>query len=262
MPLCLLAAGLLIADVITVASGGVSFLRGGIGWWLWLALVVVALALYFRVGTLKMPATTLQLPVRGRWVAVNSPASRVPSHGLHAYGQTYAIDLVYDPGDGSRPGFAWRPLMRRPQEFPGFGQPVWAPIDGRIVRVHTRARDHGSRTSPLALLYLVIEGLREFRGPTGLLGNHVVIEADRGVYVVLAHLQRESVQLRPGDRVHAGAPLGRCGNSGNSTEPHVHVQVMDYSNPLFAAGMPMRFDSDRSPQGLPASGAIAAGPES
>lgn len=258
MPLCMLAAGLLIADLLTVALGGVSFLRGGISWWLWLALVVVALALYFRLGTLRVPATSLDLPVQGRWVALNSPASRVPSHGLHAYGQTYAIDLVYDPADGSRPGFAWRPLTRPARDFPGFGRRVSAPVSGRVVRVHRNARDHRSRTSPLALLYLLIEGVREFRGPAGLLGNYVVIDRGDGVYAVLAHLQRGSVQVRPGEKVRAGDLLARCGNSGNSTEPHLHLQVMDCPLPLFAAGMPLRFASDRTSAGVPATGQALA----
>ena len=42
-------------------------------------------------------------PVTGRWLAVNSPATRVPSHSLHSLGQTFAIDLVYEPKQGARP---------------------------------------------------------------------------------------------------------------------------------------------------------------
>lgn len=45
--------------------------------------------------------------------------------------------------------------------------------------------------------------------------------------MLLAHLRRGSVCVRPGDTVNAGQQIGECGNSGNSTQPHVHVQVID-----------------------------------
>jgi hypothetical protein len=44
--------------------------------------------------------------VAGRWLALNGPAGKVPSHGPHAYGQTYAIDLVHEPVDGPVPSSA------------------------------------------------------------------------------------------------------------------------------------------------------------
>lgn len=59
---------------------------------------------------------------------------------------------------------------------------------------------------------------------------------------MLAHLRRGTVQVRRGERVRVGDEIAACGNSGNSTEPHVHVQLMDHPEPLFAAGVPVRFD--------------------
>jgi hypothetical protein len=58
--------------------------------------------------------------VTGRWLSVNSPADKVPSHGLRAYGQTYAIDLVHEPKEGSRPAFGTGPAFRPPEDFPAF----------------------------------------------------------------------------------------------------------------------------------------------
>ena len=126
-----------------------------------------------------------------------------------------------------------------------------------MVRAHDAERDHWSRTSPPALLYLVLEGMvRELLGPGRILGNHVVLDLGDGVHAVLAHLRRGSVRVRPGDRVAAaGQPLAACGNSGNSSEPHLHFQLMDHPSVLLAAGLPMAFDhfqiagADRS--GLP-----------
>jgi Peptidase family M23 len=246
MPLIYLALAAIAVDVVLV----------DLPRWPVLALLVVAFAIYLRVGTVRRSPVTVAPPVAGRWLAFNSPASRVPSHHLHAYAQTYAIDLVPDPDDGRRPGLAWWPLARRPADFPGFGQPVLAPADATVARVHDAERDHWSRTSPVAMLYLVLEGMvRELLGPGRILGNHVVLDLGGGVYAALAHLRRGSVRVRPGDRVAAGQPLATCGNSGNSSEPHLHFQLMDHPSVLLAAGLPMAFDhfeaagTDRS--GLP-----------
>lgn len=237
IPLCAAGVVLLIAGVIV----------GSWFAWLGLGLFVAGMAAYFRVGTVRCEPIEVDAPVTGRWIAANSPASRVPSHGLHAYGQTYAIDLVHDPADGSRPRFGWWPPARRPQDFPGFGAPVLAPAAGRVVRTHGRERDHYSRTSPLGIAYLLIESIREVTGSSRILGNHVVLDLGGGVYALLAHLQRHSIQVRTGDRVEPGQPLAACGNSGNSTEPHVHFQLMDRPNVLIAAGLPVRFTGATMP---------------
>jgi hypothetical protein len=220
------------------------------GWWRWgsVGLFAVGLALYVRIGTPRGTPVDLTSPVQGRWVAFNSPGEKVPSHGVHAWSQTYAVDLVYDPGDGSRPVTAWWPLARRPEEFPGFGRPVFAPMPGVVVRALGGMRDHWSRTSSPALLYFLVEGVRELLGPPGVFGNHVVIKTDEGAYVLLAHLRRRSIRVAPGDRVRRGTVVAACGNSGNSTEPHLHMQAMDRPNVWVAAGRPLLLDGSALPR--------------
>ena len=122
-----------------------------------------------------------------------------------------------------------------------------------MVRAHDAERDHWSRTSPPALLYLVAEGtVRELLGPGRILGNHLVLDLGDGVYAALAHLRRGSLRVRPGDRVAAGQQLAACGNSGNSTEPHLHFQLMDHPSVLLAAGLPLRFGQAGLPGNLEA----------
>lgn len=230
----------------------------------WLAAVSL-IVLLVRAGTLHRDPVDLQAPVRGRWQAYNSPSSRVPSHGVQSYGQAYAIDLVAEPAESNRPGFGWWPPARRPGDYPGFGQTIFAPCDGTIVRLHDRERDHYSRTSPLGLLYMfTVELFREVFGPSRILGNHIVIDNGDRTWTVLAHLRRGSIQVRPGQRVTAGDPVAQCGNSGNSSEPHLHLQVMDHPRPALAAGVPFRLvPSEGSPLPTPPTGAhlsVAATP--
>ncbi|MCF2126704.1 M23 family metallopeptidase [Strepomyces sp. STD 3.1] len=220
------------------------------GWWWNFLPLALAYALITVVnrwgGAPDAPGTAHEPvevgpPVTGRWSALNSPADRTPSHGIHAYGQTFAIDLVAEPKPGARPGFRvlW-PIARRNRDFPAFGAPLLAVADGTVVRVSDTQRDHLSRNSLPGLLYLMIlEGsVRELAGVRRIVGNHVVIDLGDGIHALYAHVQRGSLAVREGDRVTAGQVLGRCGNSGNSTEPHVHFQLMDGPDPDTARGIP------------------------
>jgi len=90
--------------------------------------------------------------------------------------------------------------------------------------------------------YALTQASRARQVGPGLAGNHVILEMAGGrPYLVVAHLRRGTVVVRPGEPVAAGQMLGRCGNSGNSTQPHVHLQVMDNADPLVAAGVPIAF---------------------
>ena len=226
----------------------------GLSWWVGGVLLVVALIVNLRWGTPRCDARVLAPPVRGRWMALTSPVDQVPSQGTHAYGQTHALGLVAE--DGTRPDIAWRPLSRPPEDFPAFDAAVHAPADGTVVRVHDRRRDHRSRNSWPWLFGSILENtLRELKGPSGLLGNHVVIDVG-GAYVLLGHLRQGSILVSRGDRVRVGQLVGRCGNSGACTEPQVRMQLMDLRHPLFAAGLPFVWGSgwkatDPGSAGLP-----------
>ncbi|MFC8871449.1 M23 family metallopeptidase [Streptomyces sp. NPDC057148] len=209
-------------------------------------------------------------PVTGRWSALNSPADRTPSHGVHAYGQTFAIDLVAEPEPGARPGFrALWPVFRRNRDFPAFGAPLLAVADGKVVRADDGQRDHLSRNSLPALLYLMlVEGsLRELGGVRRIVGNHLVLDLGDGTYALYAHVRRGSFAVHEGERVRAGQVLAHCGNSGNSTEPHVHFQLMDGPDPDTARGVPFTWTDLGVPCNgevfdVPRSGGVLGVPES
>ncbi|MGA5340504.1 M23 family metallopeptidase [Streptomyces griseoincarnatus] len=187
------------------------------------------------------PSVEVEPPVAGRWIALNSPADHTPSHHTHAYGQTFAIDVVAEPEPGSRPPFrALWPVARRNADFPAHGAPLHAVADATVVRATDTARDHLSRGSLPALAYLMLleANVRDLLGAGRILGNHVVLDLGGGAYALYAHLRRGSLTVREGYRVHAGQVLAQVGNSGNSTEPHLHFQLMDGPDPDTARGIP------------------------
>lgn len=74
-------------------------------------------------------------------------------------------------------------------------------------------------------------------------GNHVVIKKSQNEYVLLGHFSPRTVQVAVGDQVKAGDEIGQCGNSGNTTFPHLHLHVQSTPNllNLNAIGLPIRF---------------------
>lgn len=190
-------------------------------------------------------AIPLSLPFTGRWLVQNSPARRVPSHGTDLLGSTYAIDFVA-VGEGRATAVRrdWRTLLAtEPNErFVGFGRPVLAPADGEVVVVHDGEPDHEARRSLALLPYLWGQPARVRAGAAAVAGNHVGLALSDGrTLVFLVHLGRGSVQVRVGERVRTGQVLGTCGNSGNSTQPHVHLQATDHPDVARAHGVPMTF---------------------
>jgi hypothetical protein len=187
----------------------------------------------------------LTLPFRGTWLARNSPARGVPSHGTHLFATTYAMDFIAVRGRRTATVRDWRALVSTEpaDRFFAFGQPILAPAAGRVVSVHDGEADHVARRSPLARVpYALTQAARVRGGAGAIAGNHVILELEgRGGYVVLAHLRAGSIRVRTGEAVAAGRELAACGNSGNSTQPHVHIQVMDSADPFTARGLPMSF---------------------
>lgn len=202
----------------------------------------------------------LDFPFRGRWLVQNSPDRRIPSHGTHLFGTTYAIDFVPVDDRGRSAPRSWRSLIsvEPPENFVGFGRPVLAPVAGTVVAVHDGEPDHEARRSQPALLaYALTQAGRVRQGPTGIAGNHVVIAlAPAGPFVLLAHLRSGSVSVRPGDPVRVGDIVGTCGNSGNSTEPHVHVQVTDSTDWATTRGLPITFRARSGRVWLPGEGEV------
>jgi murein DD-endopeptidase MepM/ murein hydrolase activator NlpD len=192
----------------------------------------------------------VDLPFDGRWRVQNSPARRVPSHGTHRLGSTYAIDFVgVDDRGRTASSVGWRAVLATepPENFVAFGRPVLAPVTGTVVGVHDGEPDHEARRSPLTLArYALGQSGRLRQGVRAIAGNHVLVAVPSGdVVVAVVHLRAGSVRVAVGQRVVAGEQLGACGNSGNSTQPHVHLQAVDDVDLGVARGVPVRFRAYR-----------------
>jgi hypothetical protein len=212
--------------------------------WTWLLpLLFISLALIRPPRAEDPEPRWVEAPVRGRWVGLNSPADKVPSHGVRAYGQEYAVDILHPAEPDAPRTLGWGLGLREPDMFSCFGEPVHAVADGVVVAADDRLRDQRSRSSWPAVIWMMTVGalVRELAGPRFILGNHVVLDHGDGVFSTYAHLRRGSLRVSVGERVGAGQQLAEVGNTGNTSEPHLHVQLMDRADVNAAAGLPFRW---------------------
>ena len=158
--------------------------------------------------------------------------TRTPRSDRPVFAQRYAIDFVR-LGDGLAT-FSGDPT--RNESYLLFGAEVVAAAPGRIVAT----RDDVPENTP--------PNPRPGIGPNDLTGNFVNQDIGGGRFALYAHMQPGSLRVKPGDQVVTGQVLGLVGNTGNSTEPHLHFHVMDArggpSN-LGADGLPYVFDAFR-----------------
>ena len=181
-------------------------------------------------------------------MAVQTPASRIPSHGTDMLGQRYAFDLIrFDPRKGSRttPPVAYgRCSSASPRVSAMAGASRSTPRStGRWWRPATGSEER-SRIHPIRELALVLKNGLTFR-PTPehlhrVMGNHVILRCG-DVYAGFAHLTTGSVAVQAGQQVRVGDVLGRVGHTGNSSAPHLHFQLMDGPDALTAHGIPCAF---------------------
>ena len=158
-------------------------------------------------------ALRYSLPVSGEWLVVNGGVTVDTSHSWDMPNQRYAYDLV-KPADV--PVVTGKSDHRKLISFRTFGQPVLAPADGTVVRVRHGQRDYRSPGSGAVDMWC-----RDIRG------NHVLIQHREDEFSLLAHLRKGTVAVTVGERVRRGQRIGECGNSGHSTQPHLHFHVQD-----------------------------------
>lgn len=170
--------------------------------------------------------TDLILPFRGVWYVGNGGRDVDSNSHLLApperlNDQRYAIDFI----GVAENGLPYSNTGWELTDYVAFGQEVVAPGDGVISQVV-----NGSFDMPI--------GEEDHNVITG---NMVVINHNNGEWSVLCHFQHESIKVKAGDEVKQGDVLGQCGNSGQSTQPHIHYQLQDGPRLHTANGLPVQF---------------------
>jgi hypothetical protein len=166
----------------------------------------------------------LDLPVRGVWLAGQAGASVLTNGHIT---NRYAIDMLKLGPDG-------RLFMGEEEcvtDFYSYGENIYAPADGRITQVQD---GHPSD--------LMGNMNKDHPG-----GNYIIMDIGQEKYVYFGHLINGSIMVEEGQSVTAGTVLGRIGNSGYSTHPHLHLHVQNkpVSDPEGRITYPFRFTKMR-----------------
>ena len=181
-------------------------------------------------------------PVRGRWAAMAAPS--LHSHHRWASIQEFALDLIQfgegtltHAGDGTQL-----------TQYYCYEQPVYAASAGTVVaargdmseadgdlRQADESLDAFSQRSAARQQALLAEGFEMA------MGNHVIIEHEGGEHSHYLHLAQGSLRVEVGDQVKRGDWIGAVGNSGNSTEPHLHFHVTDGPSLSHSRSLPVMF---------------------
>ncbi|WP_461610683.1 M23 family metallopeptidase [Cytobacillus kochii] len=178
---------------------------------------------YYNVSTFSgfstnMKAVQLDFPLQDGVYYVGQGGSHVQINYHHAHeSQAYAVDVVKLNALGSR---ATGIYPNELDKYEIFGDELTSPCTGEVVQAEN---DLADLVPPDA-------------DPKNAAGNSVVISCE-GVEVLLAHMQEGSVRVQSGDRVEVGEPIGLVGNSGNTSEPHLHIHAEKDGK-----GVPIEFD--------------------
>jgi hypothetical protein len=149
-----------------------------------------------------------------------------PMNGTLDPSEKFAIDWVQVDAHG----LAYRTDGKKPEDWIGYGAEILAVAPGTVVEVVRDLPDVTPGKNPEGLTIAQIAG------------NRVIIDMGSGYYAMYAHLAPGSVQLHVGDYVRQGQKLGLLGNTGNSSGPHLHFQVMDRPSSLDDTSLPFVFD--------------------
>jgi murein DD-endopeptidase MepM/ murein hydrolase activator NlpD len=160
--------------------------------------------------------TSLILPFKGTLIVGNGGRSAKINNHYSSRSQRYAYDFmsVYFKNKGDKI-----------EDYDAFGVEVIAPADGVISQVIDGSIDMqlGERDTSVYP------------------GNMIIIDHGNGEWSVLSHFKHNSITVKEGDIVNQGDILGLCGNTGNTSEPHIHYHLQDNALLIRAKGLPAQF---------------------
>src|SRR5699024_448681 len=155
--------------------------------------------------------TVFDLPFEDEWFVFWGGTNALTNYHYEHENQRYAYDFMQMKDKRSFAGD-----KEKNESYYAFGQPYLASADGTVVAVENNIADN----EPV--------GESNEEEP---LGNHVIIDHGNDEFSYLAHFKEGSIDVTEGDDVTRGDVLGQVGNSGNSSEPHIHFHVADSADP-------------------------------
>jgi hypothetical protein len=178
-------------------------------------------------------------PLRGDWIAgdsVNNGPNAAHRRAMlvdggHAWlAQRYAIDWVqYQTVDGVRT--TWKGPEDKNDSYFCYNQPIYSVAAGKVVGMSDGMPDNVPHSGKYVISI----------DANNAAGNHVVVEIAPDRYVLYAHMRPGTVHVKTGDTVKVGDILGNVGNTGSSTEPHLHMHIDDRPSFLGGNGVPYEF---------------------
>ena len=166
--------------------------------------------------------TKMKLPFKGEWSVTWGGDTKEQNYHVQSIAQKNAFDfLIYDEKGSTHKGTG-----EANEDYYAFGKELYAPCDGEVV--------------------LVVDGIKDnipgVLNPIYIPGNTVIIKTANGEFVFFAHFKQHSIVVKQGQKVTTGALLGLCGNSGNSSEPHLHFHLQNTEDMTKATGAKCFFD--------------------
>ncbi len=166
-------------------------------------------------------------PFKGDWFVFWGGNNALINYHYEYESQRYAYDFIQRKDGHSYSG---DPLKN--ESYYAFGQPLYAPADGKVVSVVSNIADN----EPVGKM-----------NPDVPAGNEVVIAHSNGEYSVIGHMKKGSALVKVGDMVKTGDKLGLVGNSGNSSEAHLHYQVSDGADLFKSKAIQIKWNDGSEP---------------
>ncbi len=173
-------------------------------------------------------AVKYSLPFHGEWTVVNGGVTQNASHSWEIPTQRYAYDFIILDETGK----SFNGEETSPESFYCYGKDILAPADGVVIEV-----GKGNPDSKITADRKAVCAARDIRG------NYVLIRHDKGEYSLLAHLKPDSIKVSVNQRVSRGEKIAQCGNSGNSSEPHLHFHIQAGVSFYSSPGLPVEFNN-------------------
>lgn len=155
----------------------------------------------------KRNTTKLSLPFSGEWSIFWGGDTKALNLNNGIKFQQFAFDIVINGVNGR----SYKTDGRSNSDYYAFGEKILAPADATVV--------------------LAVDGVADnIPGKVNTMyvpGNSVILKTANNEYLFFAHFKQNSVNVKEGDVIKQGQLLGRCGNSGNSSEPHLHFHIQD-----------------------------------